>query len=113
MIIGKGGSGKTSLANAVLTNNSSGGQFGPKRGSSDLVYTRKKSFPAVGVDLTVWDIMGFADIYLSDEEVNEAVLKKEDVDNVAVVVVCIKWSEQFDTYSRKMLKGINKLHPKI
>ena len=64
MMIGKGGSGKTSLANAVLTNNSSGGQFGPKRGSSDLVYTRKEYFPAVGVDLTVWDIMSFADIYI-------------------------------------------------
>ena len=44
---------------------------------------------------------------------NEAILKKDDVDNVAVVVVCIKWSERFDTNSRKMLKGINKLHPKI
>ncbi len=113
MTIGKGGSGKTSLANAVLTNNSSGGHFGPKRGSSGLVTTRTEPFPAVGVDLTVHDLMGLADIYFSDEELNEAVQEECDIDSVAVVIVCIKWSERFDEISRRILKRIDNLHSSI
>ena len=61
LMVGKGGSGKTSLANAILRNNSSGGHFGADRGNVELFTSESIEKEEAGVKVTVYDIVGFED----------------------------------------------------
>ena len=113
LMVGKVGSGKTSLANALLTNDSSGGSFGPERGSSKLISRETKKFADDRIVMNVLDAMGFADLLLPDDDIKNAVLQKCSIDEVTAVIVCFKWDERFDETCRKILARIGELHADI
>ena len=113
LMAGKGGSGKTSLANALLTNNSSGGGFGPEKGTATLANSQTRSYPNLNVEVTVTDAIGFASLYVSDDEILAHVHEQCDVDSLTAVVVCLRWDDKFDEISRKILSLVGSLHENI
>ena len=92
LMVGRGGSGKTSLANALLKNNSCEGNFGPRRGN-DMLFTSKREEVKTDVVVTVNDIMGFEDLDNSNDAIKNAVVRGCEVNELTAVVVCFKWDD--------------------
>ena len=104
LMVGKGGSGKTSLANAILRNNSSGGHFGADRGNIELFTSESFEKKEAGVKVTVHDIVGFEDIDVPNEDIKSAIERGCSVDRLSALVVCFKWDDRFDMVAQRILK---------
>ena len=104
LMVGKGGSGKTSLANAILRNNSSGGHFGADRGNVELFTSESIEKEEAGVKVTVYDIVGFEDSAVPNEDIKSAIERGCSVDRLSALVVCFKWDDRFDMVAKRILK---------
>ena len=104
LMIGKGGSGKRSLANAILRNNSSGGHFGADRGNIDLFTSESIEVEKAGVKVTVHDIVGFEDSAVPNKDIKSEIERGCSMDRLSALVVCFKWDDRFDMVAKRILK---------
>ena len=111
LMIGKTGTGKTSLASAILKGKSAKGSFGAKTGTTDLLVPATEVIN--GVTVNVYDIRGLYDGTISTDNIIQAVQQELIVDKLNAVVCCFKWSDRLDKANKEVLRRIHQLCPDI
>lgn len=109
LMMGKTGSGKTSLAGALLNNKSSGGSFGPAKGTSKLFSSKHLEIPDLDITVTVHDIIGFEDRYVTEEEIVAEIKKGCEVSKLITIILCLRWSVKLDISHQRILKVVDGL----
>ena len=110
LLIGATGTGKSALA-GVFINGKSGGKFGPKAGTEDLVITT----PVETDDNTyyVHDTRGLGDSDVDIESMKIQV-KKIFETNDCLVILCVRWDSRFvDTKTKLAFEVCGSLSPDI
>lgn len=111
LMIGKCGTGKTSLANAILSGKSSGGAFGPKPGTTEAVVTSTDVIN--GVPVKVHDIRGLYDGTVSSDTIIQAVQQQCPVENLSTIFLCFKFFDRLDAADKKVFSRLHQLGPDI
>ena len=111
LMIGKGGTGKTSLANAILSGKSSGGAFGPKAGTTEAVVTSTDVINEVPVK--IYDIRGLSDGTVPSDTIIQAVQQQCPVENLSGVFLCFKFFDRLDAADKKVFSRLHQLGPDI
>ena len=109
VIVGKSGVGKTSLASALLTNESGKVSY---PGTEDFLVVCKQG-RLEGIPVHVYDTRGIGDGSVSCEKVMEAIKRNCPVDQLNAVIVCLRWDERLDETSKDLFHCLNKLDPNI
>ena len=110
LLIGAAGTGKSALA-GVFINGKSGGKFGPKAGTEDLVITT----PVETDDNTyyVHDTRGLGD---SDVDIESMKIQVKEIfeTNECLVILCVRWDSRFvDTKTKLAFEICGSLSPDI
>ena len=111
LMVGKTGTGKTSLANALLKNQSSGGLFGANVGTEELVTSLSSTQD--GITTHLYDIRGFYDGNIRSEDIVAAVQQKCSMKQLNAVIVCLRWDCRFDESDKKVFRLLNEMNPDI
>ena len=111
LMVGKTGTGKTSLANALLKNQSSGGLFGPDIGTKELVTSLSSTQD--GITTHLYDIRGLYDGKIHSEDIVTAVQKKCSTKQLNAVIVCLRWDCRFGESDKKVFHLLNEMNPDI
>ena len=111
LVAGKCGTGKTSLADALLTNESGGGSFGPLPGTQELVRSKKSKIQRIPT--FIHDIRGLYDGNVLSSTIMEAIKQKCPVDSLNTVILCFRWDDRLDEANQNVFCRLNELDPNI
>ena len=111
LLIGEAGSGKSALA-GVFINGKSGGKFGPKAGTEELVITTPVT-NADGNTCYIHDTRGLGDIDVDIESMKIQV-KEIFETNKCLLILCVRWDSRFvDTKTKLAFEICGSLSPDI
>ena len=109
LIVGKSGTGKTSLASALLANESAKECYA---GTEDvLVHCTQGQLD--GKSLNVYDTRGICNGSVSNEKIVEAIKQNCPVDQLNKVIVCMRWDERLDEADKEVLHCLDELDSEI
>ena len=111
-VFGKAGTGKTSLASALITNKSGlSGSFGPLPGTKNLIEV--KTCRLKGISVYVYDTRGLWDGIISNKEIMEAFQQICPADKLDLVIACFRWDDRLDRANKRIFPVINKMDSNI
>ena len=111
VVVGKTGTGKTSLAGALITGESGEGRAGPKPGSTKLVHCEKRIL--IGIPVFIYDIRGLYDGEVPGDDIMDELEKQCPLNKIDVVIVCFRWDTRLDKSDQKVFRILHKRYTNV
>jgi GTPase SAR1 family protein len=99
LMIGRSGTGKSSLAGVLINGESDEGSFGAHAGTTELVLTTEVT--KNNTKYFVHDTRGLGDTRVNLDDMKDAVKRVYD-NNDCLVIVCIRWDDRFTDWNSKL-----------